>query len=261
MTAEAYTTQLQAGLGLIEETKKLLELWSPGLDSNELTKLTLQSGVFPNVTSRRLRNIVTEGFGTRYLLDDGYPAVYLKYLLPYVNNNVFNQILYLYTCRANVILADFIREVYWPSYIAGRDEITNEASRNFVEKANQQGKTTQLWADSTVRRVASYLTSCCADFGLLEAGNKRTRKILPFQPRQQVFLYLAYDLHFSGLGDNALMGFRDWQLFGLERDDVLQDFKRYSVKGWFIVQAVGKTVKIDWQYATMEDVLDVIIAE
>jgi len=31
-----YTTQLQAGLGLVTETKTLLDLWSPGMSANQL---------------------------------------------------------------------------------------------------------------------------------------------------------------------------------------------------------------------------------
>ena len=53
-----YTTQLQAGLGLVNETKTLLDLWSPGMSAVQLYQIALESGRFPTVTARRLRNIV-----------------------------------------------------------------------------------------------------------------------------------------------------------------------------------------------------------
>jgi hypothetical protein len=53
-----YTTQLQAGLGLVNETKTLLDLWSPGMSATQLHQVALESGRFPTVTARRLRNIV-----------------------------------------------------------------------------------------------------------------------------------------------------------------------------------------------------------
>ena len=62
-----YTTQLQAGLGLVNETKTFLELWSPGMSANQLYQVALESGRFPTVTARRLRNIVVECFAPRYL--------------------------------------------------------------------------------------------------------------------------------------------------------------------------------------------------
>ena len=54
-----YTTQLQAGLGLVTETRQLLELFETGVTVSELTEKALESGRFPLVTARRLRNVVS----------------------------------------------------------------------------------------------------------------------------------------------------------------------------------------------------------
>ena len=75
-----YTTQLQAGLGLVNETKTLLDLWSPGMSAVQLHQVALESGRFPTVTARRLRNIVVECFAPRYLVSGGAPAAHLKRL-------------------------------------------------------------------------------------------------------------------------------------------------------------------------------------
>ena len=112
-----------------------------------------------------------------------------------------------------------------------------------------------------MRRVASYLTGSCADFGLLEGGRKTTRKILPFRIETKVMIFLAYDLHFSGLGDNRVLGHPDWGLFGLEREDVLNEFKRLALQGWWIIQSAGEATRIGWQYQTMEEVVDVLTRE
>jgi hypothetical protein len=74
-----YTTQLQAGLGLITETRQLLELYEPGVSVAELTERALSSGRFPLVTARRLRNIVAECFAPRYLRRPNTAAM-LKHL-------------------------------------------------------------------------------------------------------------------------------------------------------------------------------------
>ena len=65
---QPYTSQLGAGLGLVNETKTLLDLWSPGMSANQLHEAALESGRFPTVTARRLRNIVVECFAPRYLV-------------------------------------------------------------------------------------------------------------------------------------------------------------------------------------------------
>ncbi|HPP28649.1 MAG TPA: DUF1819 family protein [Phycisphaerae bacterium] len=247
MKHRQYTTQLQAGLGMVDETRTLLDLWTPGMTAARLNQVALESGRFPGVSARRLRNLVTECFHPRLLVDGGRPAEYLKTLRKAMSLREFEQMLLVYTCRANIILADFIRDVYWPAYSSGRDALSNLEAREFVTRANQQGLTARPWSDTTIRRVSAYLTGACADFGLLERGNRSVRKVLPCRIEPHTAIVLAYDLHFSGLGDNAVIGHPDWTLFGLDRADVISELKRLSLKGTFLVQMAGEVVRIGWQ--------------
>lgn len=258
MTNAAYTTQLQAGLGLIDETRKLLALWEPGMSALELLRRALEAGEFPRFTSRRLRNVVTESFKPRYLVEDGRPAAWLKELAPRLAASEFNQLLFVYTCRANLVLADFVRQVYWAAYTSGKTALGVEDARRFISQANSEGKTFKPWSDETITRIARYLPACCADFGLLEGGERSVRKILPFQIEARALALLAYEFHFAGLGENRILGHPDWAWFGLERGDVLDMFKRLALKGWWIVQAAGDVTRITWQYASQEEVFDAI---
>jgi hypothetical protein len=256
--AAPYTTRLQAGLGLIGETKSLLELWEPGTTAASLHHAALESGRFPNVTARRLRNIVAECFAPRYLVDGGAPAAHLKRLAPGLAPSELHQLLLLFTCRANPVLADFVRQVYWERYAAGHAEVTNDDARAFVERGMDDGKTSKRWSETTVRRVSAYLTGCCADYGLLSGGGRAGRRMLSYRVADKAAAYLAHDLHFKGAGDNALLRHEDWGLFGLGRDDVLDEMKRLSLKGLVIVQAAGDVVNISWKLPDMEALCDVL---
>lgn len=253
-----YTTQLQAGLGLVNETKTLLDLWSPGISANQLYQVALESGRFPTVTARRLRNIVVECFAPRYLVADGTPAVHLKRLSTTISTADLMQLMLVFTSRANPILGDFVRQVYWARYAGGHTQINNDDARAFVERGIDDCKTVKRWSETTVRRVSAYLTGCCADYGLLERGTRSSRRILPFRISPSVAAYLAYELHFSGVGDNALLTHEDWQLFGLGREDVLEEIKRLSLKGLLIVQAAGDVIRISWKQQNMETLCDVL---
>ena len=254
-----YTTQLQAGLGLIDETKILLELWEPGLSVQQLYQKALDIGRFPTITARRLRNIVAEAFSPRYMVEGGKPANQLKQILATDSVANISQLMFLYTCRANPILADFVRQIYWQRYAGGYSEIRgDDDARVFVERAIADGKTGKRWAESTVRRVSAYLMGCCADFGLLESGSKSNRRLMPFRISTIATAYLAYELHFSGLGDNTLLNHEDWRLFGLDREDVLTEFKRLSLKGLLMLQVAGDAVRISWKYPNMEVLCDVL---
>lgn len=253
-----YTTQLQAGLGLINETKALLELWSTGMSASQLHQVALSSGRFPNITARRLRNVVSECFAPRYLISNGAPAQHLKILLNDVAGADLKQLMLIYTARANPILGDFIRDVYWARYAGGYAEVSNDDARFFVERAIDDGKTAKRWSESTVRRVSAYLTGCCADYGLLERGSRSSRRLQPLRISSVTAAYLAYDLHFSGSGDNAVLNHPDWGIFGLARGDVVDEFKRLSLKGLIIVQAAGDVVRISWNQPSMEALCDVL---
>lgn len=255
---QRYTTQLQAGLGLVDETKSLLSLWVPGMTPNQLHQLALESGRFPTVTARRLRNIVVECFAPRYLAAAGTPATHLKRLIGSITSADFAQLLLLFTSRANLILGDFVREVYWARYAGGYKQITNDDARIFVERSIDDGKMTKRWSESTVRRVSAYLTGCCADYGMLERGSRSSRNILPLRISTCVVAYLAHELHFSGLGDNALLSHKDWQLFGLSREEVLEEIKRLSLTGLLMVQAAGDVIRISWRQSDMETLCDVL---
>ncbi len=255
--AGSYTSQIQAGLG-IEETRVLLELWQEGMRSGELFQAALQSGRFPRMSARRLQNMVKEGFAPRYLRDDGAPARLLNRLKAILVAQEWQQMLFIYSCRANLILADFVREVYWPAYAAGRQALTGDDARDFVTQANQEGKTAAPWSESTIVRVASYLTGSCADFGLLERGSRSERRIVPFRIERRVAALLAYDLHWSGLGDNRIVHHEDWMLFGMEAPDVVEELKRLAVREIVIVQHGGGVTHIGWLHPSLEELLHVI---
>lgn len=247
MTQVQYTSQLGAGLGMLAETNALLDLWVAGMTPALLYRTALESGRFPGVSARRLRNLVVECFSPRLLNGDASGAAFLKVLRPSLATRDLEQMLLVYTCRANTILGDFIRQVYWPAYCSGRDRLSNQDAREFVVEANQTGMTTTPWSAKTIQNVAGYLTGACAEFGLLERGRKAIRRILPFRIEPRAAIALAYDLHFSDLGDNTVVAHPDWSLFGLERAEVVSELRRLSLKGVFLVQSAGDIVRIGWQ--------------
>lgn len=252
-----YTTQLQAGLGLLEETRQLLQVYQPGMSASQLYEAALASGRFPLVTARRLRNIVAECFAPRYMRDP-HVAARLKSLVDRFTTVELNQLLFIYTARANLVLADFVREVYWARYSAGRNDLQLEDARTFVANSVREGKTQKPWSETTIKRISSYLMGCCADYGLLTTTGRNQRSIAAYRILPKVAAYLAYDLKFSGLGDNQIVSSSDWDLFGLERADVRDQLKRLSLQGLLIFQAASDVVHIGWTYKSMEELIDVI---
>lgn len=255
LAADVYNTRLGAGLGLIEQTRILLELWNDNMSVSELISLARESGQFSGVSARRSRNLISEGFSTRYLVDDGSPATLLKQILSEDLSVVFRQLCFVFTCRAHRILADFVTGVYWPGYAAGKDVITNEESLEFVRRINHEGLTVTPWTESIQRRMASYLTGCCADFGLLEGGMRKVRRILPFRIDSRTAAVLAYERHFAGLSDIAVIADESWTWFGCDRQDVISELQRWARKNLLMIQTGAELVKIDWTCKSLREVI------
>lgn len=258
MSEKIYNAQLKSGLGVIEETRTLLDLWEPGMKAPELFRLALNSGRFRNISATRLRDIITKCFSYRYLTRGDYPAWLLKRLKPVLSNAEFTQLLFLFTARKHTILADFIKQVYWNCYGNGQDIMSVEDARDFVMRAYQQGIIANQRSEYTRKRIASGLIGCCVDFKLLDPGKRRNHKILPNRIGKTTSLFLAYDLHFSGAGDNAVIAHPDWELFGLQKEDVLSELKQLSLQGDLIVQTAGEVSRIEWTHASWEELIHVI---
>jgi hypothetical protein len=242
---------------MLDETRQLLQVYEPGMSTSELFDSALQSGRFPLVTARRLRNIVAECFAPRFLRE-AQVASQLKQLVGQLTTNELNQLLFIYTARANLILADFVREVYWARYSAGRNDIQLEDARYFVAHSVREGKSQKPWSETTIKRVSSYLIGCCADYGLLTTAGRSQRLISAYRILPRVAAYLAYELKLSGLGDNQTVSHPDWLLFGLEQADVKDQLKRMSLQGLLIFQSASNVVHIGWTYKNMEEVINVI---
>lgn len=257
-TGSNYNIQLSTGLGLLDETRCLLDLWEPGMSPSALHGTALASGRFATITARRLLNLVNGCFAPRYLANGGNPAAHLKILKDQMPTSELKQFFLLFTCRANAILDDFVREIYWERYANGFSEISNLDAEKFVCRAIDDGKTQKRWTENTIKNAAGYLTGCCADYGLLEKGRKTVRRILPFQIASSLAVYLAYDLHCAGFGDNAVLSHPDWQLFGLAADDVREELKRMALKSYFILQSAGELTRISWKHKTMEELCHVL---
>ena len=94
---------------------------------------------------------------------------------------------------------------------------------------------------------------------LLQPLTRVARQITPIRIDPCAIVILAYDLHVQGIADNNIINHPDWQLFGLQPEDVRDELKRLGVNKFWIIQTAADVVSISWVYKTMEEVVDVII--
>jgi hypothetical protein len=254
-----YTTNLSKAQGMVPETLELLELWEPGMSVSDLKTRVRSMGALGRATQVRVDDLVGRSFAQRYLSDEGSPARWLRHLLLHrATRSLLRQLMLIYTARANSILHDFIREVFWlkDSSLAG--EVTKQDAREFIEKAVSRGALEKRWSDSIMERVTRYLLGTLVDFELIAANQYGHRQIRPLYILPETVVFLAYELHFAGLDDDAVVRNRDWGLFGLMLADVIALFEKASTQGHLFVQHSGAVLRVEWRYQTMEEMLDAL---
>ena len=260
MMAEArYTTNLSKAQGIVPETLELLELWEPGMSVGELKTRVRAMGALGKATQARVDDVVGRAFAQRYLTGDGRPARWLQRLLAAgAPRRLLLQLTLLYTARANLILHDFIREVYWIKDASGAGEVIKQDARDFIEKAVSRGALERRWSDNMVEKVTRYLLGTLVDFELIEDNRYGQRQIRPLLVLPETVAFLAYELHFSGVPDEELVRHPDWALFGLSTSAVIASLQKAAMQGHLFVQHSGAIVRVEWKYETMEDVVDAL---
>jgi hypothetical protein len=250
MKDKLYNIDLCKGTGLIQETLQLLNLYHSGITKKEMTREAIESNILVKASDKRIKDIVEIAFYKRYVNDDPSTPVNLQVLLTKsLSLDVVTQLFLIYASRANLILLDFIIKVYWPEVRKGIKDLDFNYSRKFIAETIRQTELISGWSETTQKRVASYIISTLVDFRFLD----KERKVKPVFLHDFTANYLAHELHFKGLSDNAIVESNDWKLFGYSILDTIKHLERLSFQGAFILQNSGEIMKINWSYKNMQE--------
>ena len=213
---------------MLDECRMFTELWEPGHSNRDLEERILEDGVLPNVTARRVHNLVAEMWHPRFSPDDYTPAKRPKTNIRLPGRNSLSQFICLFTSRAQLIFRDFIVQLYWLSMKVADPYWTGQEIEDFIIHAMDEGKTIKRWSESTLRRVTGYLAGAAIDFEYLNKSGNNTFELSLPSIDQKLAVYLAYDLHFKNLSDNAVLSHDDWRLWGMNSEDVFRQLQYLS---------------------------------
>jgi hypothetical protein len=156
------------------------------------------------------------------------------------------------TPLSNLILCDFVKDVFQSISKNGNPVLPEKAVIEFIEASIRDGRIPVKWSDSTKQRVARHLGACLGDFKLID----KSKIILPFYINDLTSNYWIHKQHFEGLSDAAIIELDEWNLFGFDRQDVLNLMHRLSLAGSFVYQHSGELIKITWNYKSMNEFIN-----
>jgi len=254
-----YTIAISKGSALLDEMKFLLNAWQSGEAVDEFCDRVVRDGIIDKATARRAHDVARRVFANRFLLPEDYPARHMKQLLESgAPSRLISDLAMLFTARSDLLVRDVIAQVYWPSAREGRLYLSPGDITVFIEEAEASGKVEEAWSSEVSKKVARGLAKALVEFGLLEDGAKGRREIAPYRPSPQLPAYLAYLLHLQGLSDQAMLEHPDWRLFGYDRERLLAQLASGEYADQWLLQIGGSVVRMNWTYASMEEVLDAL---
>ncbi|WP_166386800.1 BrxA family protein [Polaribacter sp. 11A2H] len=248
-----YNSNLLKGTGLIQEMLILIDAYDNSEPYLEFQERVVKDDLLSKSTENRVIDIVRNIFKDRFLgYEINIPEVLKEMREEYVSMSVLTQIFFLYTCRANRLLVDFIIEVYFKKLNNGYHDLKSSDPKDFIKVALSDGRINSSWSESTINKVSQHIIATLIDFELIE----RNKTILKFRIFDLTANYLAHELHFRGVSDNNIWTHKDWSIFGLKPQDVIPVFERLANQGTFIMQFSGELLSISWKNKSMKDFIN-----
>jgi hypothetical protein len=254
MKKNLYNIDLCKGTGLISESLALFEIYKQNKSKAEMLKGIIDNNLLGKTSEKRISDILEFGLYKRYVSYGAEVPVYLHELR---NANIslekIKQILFIYSCKANPVLLDFVIQVYWKTYYTGNRKFEVAYARKFIADAFKSGVIKNKWSDGTIKRMSSYLISTLKDFNLIDSKNN----MLNYTISDIAANYLLHILYFHGFNENQILEAKEWMLFGLKsEDEVLEVLKRLSFTGNFVIQHSGEITRITWNNKSMREFIN-----
>lgn len=237
----------------------MLQYWQPEEPILDFARRVQTQGIITKATATRLQDLILIVFKSWFLKPNKRPAEQLRQLIQVTNDRqILNELVFLYKARGEPALRDFILEQFWPAYEEGALYLRSQEVKDFLDHAQESGRTSKPWSKETIERTAQGITGALLATGLLVEEKRYLYAFTRFRPTDFSLAYLAYDLHIDEVSDAALVDHPDFRLFGLNRAKTLDRLSALPEKYGLIVQQAGSVVRITWLYRTMEEVIHAI---
>ncbi|WP_055669753.1 BrxA family protein [Desnuesiella massiliensis] len=248
-----YSAALTKGAALKEDMRVLLKSWEQSESPQEFAQRVQGSDLLGKTTAYRTRDLVLRIFRPRFLVPNDEQAIWLKKLIMNgIHRKIVDELMFLYTARADDLFYDFVINVFWPLCNRGDIIIRNDDVLSFLMKAQDEGVLNEQWSESVKLKVCTTVLGILKDYGFIREEKRGYREIVNYRVSDVTIAYIAYVLHFQGLSDLAVCEHPDWLLFGLERNNLVSRLDELGELAGLIVQRAGSVIRISWKFENME---------
>lgn len=250
-----YSSKIIKAGALLPDTKALLSQWNPGVSVSENLQRVRRQNLLGKTSRSRAEDILAI-FRQRYLVEESVVLALASIVKRQSNGNTLDRILYFHAVRADFLLRDVVIELLVPHWSRGIMEIDVREIESALRKWVEEGKTSGVWGDSTLRRVTQGVLSTLRDFGVLQGAVKK--RIAPAYLSLQAFAYIAFYLKQHQPSGAKLIDLVDWKLFFLPREGVERFLLEAHQHGLLEYHAAGSVTRLTFPVETLEEYVNVL---
>jgi hypothetical protein len=217
----SYNGHISSKAALLAETLSIFDFLAKGGSIADVRNQVTETNLLSK-QSGSTRQTIWNAINRRYFSGRTEESVdLLVHLIASQLSIQSRQLILLYEfCHAEPLLYDFVVEVLFELYQAGRSSIEKADIFSWLEKKYIEGHLEiQGWTPQTKDKIASNLLSIARDFGLLTGVQRKSfqRVYIPLSS----FIYALYEQQRQGLNGRNLIESRAFRIFLLDKSDVI----------------------------------------
>jgi hypothetical protein len=249
MSAPRFTTNIQKGGALLDDVRRTVEAWDPGLDSAANLERLAEQNLLGKTTRARTEDVLRRIIGPRFISPGPHVIAALRHLLG--EPHAFREACYYETARDEPLLAAFAEGPLWTWWTAGRVRVGVDDTVSWLRDLAKEG-TAPDWSDAVRTKVARGLLAALRDFGVLTGGTHKDFSAPAMTPAG--FAYVAWRQHEQGSSARALVTSQVWRRWLLDERQTLDLFNSAGHLGVLRFSQAGSAVRIDWLVQSLEEV-------
>jgi len=254
-----YTSRIIKASALIADTKVLLSEWDLGQSVPENLDRARRQNIFGKASRSRIEDILTI-FRQRYFSDADVGTMLVTLVQEGAPAGWLDSLLYFFAAQNDYTLRDSVIEVVYPRHRAGFGDLPKEVLIRAVRNWVVEGKTTTVWNEQTIDRVARGTMATLRDFGVLQGAARASHKrIAPVYLPIPAFALIALWLQKRERSGNMVLHSDDWKLFFLPAEGVERFFVEAHQEHLLTYHAAGSIVRIEFPTASLAEYVHVLL--
>lgn len=247
-----YSSNILKGGALLEDTRRLVDVWDDDLSGDENIDRILQLNLLGHPSRKRAADVLKYVMKRRFVegADHCIPALRTMQ----VHQASFREACYYEASRSDALLTAFAEGPLFAWHSEGRIGVSVLDAVTWLRGLIAHGQLPE-WSDQVVSRAAQGLLSTLRDFGVLKGAVRKEFAAPAISP--QGFAYVAFREHQQGVSGRGLVEgtiWRRWLLDARWVNDLLNQVDRLGLLHY---ARAGSAVRIDWRFNDLSEVVRV----